>query len=141
MTSEQIALIRATWQQVVPIADAAARLFYERLFVLDPALRSLFAHADMDRQRNLLLQALGRVVASADRLNTLAPALEDLGRRHVAYGVEDQHYDVVGAALLQTLELGLGEAFTDPVREAWTVAYTGVATLMRAGARQGAQAA
>lgn len=141
MTPEQARLVRATWQQVVPIADTAARLFYERLFALEPEIQLLFAHVDMREQRAKLLKALGAVVGSADRLHVLGPALEELGRRHAAYGVEDRHYEVVGAALLATLELGLGEAFTQPVREAWTAAYSGVATIMRAGAEQGSQAA
>jgi hemoglobin-like flavoprotein len=53
----------------------------------------------------------------------------------------DRHYDTMGAALLATLEAALGDGFTPPVQEAWTMAYAGVATLMRTGARRGRQAA
>jgi hemoglobin-like flavoprotein len=126
---------------VTPLGVAAAALFYERLFALDPQLASLFAHTDMERQGKKLLQALSVVVATADRLHTLGPSLEELGRGHLRYGVEDQHYDTVGIALLATLESALGKAFTPAVREAWALAYAGVATNMRTGARREQQAA
>jgi hemoglobin-like flavoprotein len=84
MTAEQVSLVRATWRGVQPIADAAAALFYERLVTLEPGLRPLVARTDMAKQRQKLLQALGSVVASADRLHVLTGTLEELGRRHAA---------------------------------------------------------
>jgi hemoglobin-like flavoprotein len=56
----------------------------------------------------------------------------------VSYGVRDEHYDIVGAALLWTLAKGLGEGFTDDVREAWTTAYTLLATVMKDAAAEAA---
>jgi hemoglobin-like flavoprotein len=126
---------------VTPLGVAAAALFYERLFALDPQLASLFAHTDMERQGKKLLQALSVAVGTADRLHTLGPLLEQLGRGHLRYGVEDRHYDTVGIALLATLESALGKAFTPAVQQAWTLAYAGVATHMRNGARGEQQAA
>lgn len=141
MTPEQVTLIRTSWRQVIPVAATAAGLFYEHLFALDPTLRPLFAQTDMEGQGKKLLQALGAVVASADRLYTMGPALEELGRKHLAYGVAEQHYDTVGAALLATLAAALGDGFTAPLREAWAEAYAGVTAFMLAGARRGHQAA
>jgi hemoglobin-like flavoprotein len=89
MTDEQIRLVRVTWLEVAQIADAAARLFYERLFETDPEVRQLFAHSDMDQQRVKLLRTLTVAVGALDKLETIRPALENLGRRHVGYGVED----------------------------------------------------
>lgn len=141
MRPDQVALLRTTWAQVTPLGVAAAALFYERLFALDPQLASLFAHTDMERQGKQLLQALSVVVATADRFHTLGPSLEELGRGHLRYGVEDRHYKTVGIALLATLESALGKAFTPAVQEAWTLAYGGVATHMQTGARQEQRAA
>jgi hypothetical protein len=72
---DQIALVQATWQQVAPIAGTAARLFYERLFELEPALRPLFGRTDMHEQRRKLMQMLALAVAALDRLETLRSAL------------------------------------------------------------------
>jgi hemoglobin-like flavoprotein len=130
MTPTEIGLIRDSWTAVEPIADAAARLFYGRLFELDPAIERLFRRTDMDAQRKNLMQTLTVVVRSLDRLDQILPAVQALGRRHAGYGVRDEHYATVGAALLWTLEQGLGDAFTLDVRAAWTGAYGTLATVM-----------
>jgi hemoglobin-like flavoprotein len=116
-------------------------LFYQRLFQLEPGVRRLFGRTDMEQQRRKLMQTLAVAVAALDRLETLRPALEGLGRRHVEYGVEDHHYELVGAALLWTLEQGLGNEYTDSVHDAWTTAYGTLAAIMRAAAGPGQQAA
>jgi hemoglobin-like flavoprotein len=141
MSPDQIGLVRSTWAQVVPIADTAARLFYDRLFETEPALRRLFAETDMEQQRRKLMQTLAVAVGALDKLETLLPALQEMGRRHVGYGVEDHHYDLVGAALLWTLEQGLGDGYTASVRDAWTTAYWTLATVMRGAPRQEDRAA
>jgi hemoglobin-like flavoprotein len=129
MTPTEVGLIRASWA-VEPIADTAASLFYGRLFELDPALERLFRRTDLAAQRKVLMQTLAVVVKSLDRLDQIVPAVQALGRRHAGYGVREAHYDTVGAALLWTLEGGLGEAFTEPVRAAWTTAYGTLASVM-----------
>jgi hemoglobin-like flavoprotein len=132
MTPTQQELIRSTWAQVTPIADTAAQLFYERLFELDPALRRLFSRTDMEAQRTNLMQTLTVVVKSIDNLAPLIPAVEALGRRHAGYGVQAKHYATVGQALLDTLQAGLGDAFTRDAREAWGDAYELLAGVMLA---------
>jgi hemoglobin-like flavoprotein len=135
MTPTEIGLIRDSWAAVEPIADTAAGLFYGRLFELDPALERLFRRTDMSAQRKVLMQTLTVVVKSIDRLDQIVPAVQALGRRHAGYGVREEHYATVGAALLWTLEQGLGEAFTPAVRDAWTGAYGTLASVMIEAAR------
>jgi hemoglobin-like flavoprotein len=130
MTPTQVGLIRESWAAVEPIADAAAGLFYGRLFELDPTLERLFRRTDMVRQRQVLMGTLAVVVKTLDRIEELLPAVEALGRRHAGYGVRESHYATVGEALLWTLEQGLGEGFTPAVREAWTAAYGTLASVM-----------
>lgn len=144
MTPTEVGLIKASWTAVEPIADTAAELFYGRLFELDPALQRLFRRTDMAAQRKVLMQTLTVVVKSLDRLDQIVPAVQALGRRHAGYGVRAEHYDTVGAALLWTLEQGLGDGFTPEVRDAWTQAYGTLASVMidaAAADSQGAEAA
>ena len=115
MTGEQITLVRESFEKVQPIADAAAALFYARLFDLDPSLEHLFK-GDIVEQGRKLMQMLSVAVAGLDRLDRLAPALHALGARHVEYGVRDEHYQTVGRALVWTLKKGLGDDFTQPVQ-------------------------
>jgi len=130
MTPTEVGLIKASWTAVEPIADTAAELFYGRLFELDPALRRLFRRTDMAAQRKVLMQTLAVVVKSLDRLDQIVPAVQALGRRHAGYGVRAEHYETVGAALLWTLEQGLGDGFSPAVRDAWAQAYGTLASVM-----------
>lgn len=131
MTPTQKRLVQSTWKQVAPLADAAAIMFYDRLFEVDPSTKPLFRQTDMPHQRKKLLQIIGTAVASLDRLDALLPVVEDLGRRHAGYGVDDKHYDSVGAALLWTLERGLGKEWTPQVAQAWTETYGLLSGVMR----------
>jgi hemoglobin-like flavoprotein len=130
MTPRQIELIRTSWSAVEPVAYRAATLFYYQLFELDPTLERLFRKADMAKQRKVLMQTLAVVVKNLDRIDTIVPAVEALGRRHAGYGVRAEHYETVGVALLWTLEQGLGEAFDEETREAWATAYGTLASVM-----------
>ncbi|MHB0973997.1 MAG: globin family protein [Thiobacillus sp.] len=133
MTPEKIALVRSSWQQVLPIRDTAAQLFYGQLFELDPSLRSLFK-GDMAEQGHKLMAMINTVIVGLDNLAPLLGAVEDLGRRHVAYGVTEAHYDTVGSALIWTLGKGLGEQFTPAVQAAWAEAYDTLASAMKRAA-------
>jgi hemoglobin-like flavoprotein len=135
MNSEQISLVQSSFEDVHPIADVASELFYARLFVLDPSLRPLFK-GDMVEQGRMLMSMLSSAVGGLTRLDTLAPVLRNLGARHVAYGVRDEHYATVGSALLWTLEQGLESKFTPAVREAWSLAYTLLSSAMQQGAQE-----
>ena len=137
LTPEQITLVRDTWAQVVPIADTAAGLFYGKLFELDPALKPLFK-GDMTEQGQKLTKMIGIAVDHLDKLEEIVPAVQDLGVRHLAYGVKNSHYDTVGEALLWTLGQGLGDAYTTEVMNAWTDVYTLLANTMKDAAREAA---
>jgi len=135
MTPQQITLVQTTWAQVVPIKEKAAELFYGKLFELDPAVKPLFKD-DIVEQGKKLMMAINTVVNSLEKIETMVPIIQDMGRRHAGYGVKDQHYDTVGAALIWTLGTGLGSAFTPDVKEAWVGAYTLLATVMKDAAAE-----
>jgi nitric oxide dioxygenase len=129
MSPEEIALVRDSFAKVHPIARQAAELFYGRLFEVAPTVRPLFK-GDMHQQGAKLMAAIAMVVASLDRLETVLPAIQDLARRHVAYGAAPAHYAVVGDCLIWTLGQGLGETFTPATKEAWTKAYGALSDAM-----------
>lgn len=135
MTPAQIALVQSSWEKVVPIQETAARIFYDRLFTLDPSLRALFK-GSMEEQGRKLMAMINVAVRGLSRLESIVPAVQDLGRRHVGYGVKDSHYETVGTALLGTLEQGLGDAFTPEVKEAWAQAYSVLASTMKKAASE-----
>lgn len=134
LTDEMIREVRESWDLVAADADGAMRAFYATLFETAPEVAGYFDGLDMAAQRRKLAAALGMVVRHADKVDGLVPQLAALGAAHAAKGVEPAHYDAVGAALLKTLETGLGPAFTAATREAWAAAYGAVAGAMIAGA-------
>jgi hemoglobin-like flavoprotein len=138
MTPEQVKLVQESFEKVKPISDAAAEMFYAKLFELDPELKPLFSSSDMKAQGNKLMTMIGIAVAGLSNLESIVSAVEDLGKRHVGYGVLDSHYDTVGAALLWTLEQGLGDDFTPEVKEAWATVYGILANTMKTAAAKAA---
>jgi hemoglobin-like flavoprotein len=140
MTPEQVKLVQDSFRQVAPIADKTADLFYDRLFSIAPEVRSLFP-SDLAEQKKKLMQVLATAVTNLHQVEKIIPVVEDLGRRHVGYGVREKHYEPVGAALLWTLEQELGPAFTPPVKAAWTETYVTVAGVMQKAAASVVRAA
>jgi len=129
MTPEQVRLVQESFAKVAPISGKAAELFYGRLFEIAPQVRAMFPD-DMSEQRKKLMTTLAIVVNGLGDLQAILPAASALAKRHVGYGAQAAHYPVVGAALLWTLEKGLGESWTPPVAAAWTQAYTTLSTFM-----------
>nr|WP_041756389.1 globin family protein [Bradyrhizobium sp. ORS 278] len=140
MTPSQIALVQDSFAKVAPISDQAATIFYDRLFEVAPQVRAMFP-ADLTEQRKKLMATLAVVVNGLTDLPAILPAASALAKRHVGYGAKPEHYPVVGAALLWTLDKGLAEAWTPEVAEAWTAAYGTLSGFMIAEAYGKAQAA
>lgn len=137
MTPEQIVLVKESFAKVTPIAETAAELFYGKLFEINPGYKTLFK-GDMKEQGRKLMAIIGTAVNSLGRLEEIVPAVEDMGRRHVGYGVKNEDYAVVGEALIWTLGQGLGDDFTDDVKQAWVTVYGVLADTMTKAADQAA---
>lgn len=123
MTPGQVDLVQQSFSKVAPISEQAAQLFYGRLFEIAPEVKPMFP-GDMTEQRKKLMATLAVVVGGLTKLETILPAASALAKKHVGYGVTAAHYTPVGAALLWTLEKGLGPDWTPEVATAWTTAYT-----------------
>ena len=133
MTPEQKSLVRESFAKITPIAPAAAAMFYDRLFELDPSLRPLFK-GDMKEQARKLIGVIVTAVANLDHFHEIAPHVRELGARHAGYGVKAADYDTVANALLWALEQGLGAGFTPAVKEAWIACYGIIAGEMKEAA-------
>ena len=135
MTPKQIDLVQASFKDVAAIKEQAAELFYNKLFEMDPSTRDLFK-GDMKEQGRKLMATIGVAVASLRNLEAVLPTVKQLAEKHVGYGVRDEHYGTVGAALLWTLEQGLGPKFTPEVKEAWTEVYGALSGVMIQAAKE-----
>ncbi|HEY7486173.1 MAG TPA: globin domain-containing protein [Streptosporangiaceae bacterium] len=121
--------LKQNFAQVGAKGEDIAAFFYADLFARNPGLRGLFP-AEMGRQQQMLIDALAHIVSQVDDAGRLIPFLQDLGRRHVIYGVAPEHYAEVGSSLLATLEHFSGPAWTEELRQDWAAAYGVVSQVM-----------
>lgn len=133
MTPTQKSLVKETWAQVLPIQETAADLFYTRLFDEYPEVRPMFK-GNMQEQGEKLMKMLDLAVNSLDNVEALIEPLKAAGKAHKEYGVAEEDYQKVAASLLWTLEQGLGDAYTDDVKDAWTATYVTLSGVMIEGA-------
>jgi len=132
-TETEIALVRTTFDLIVPIAGVIADLFYDRLFYLAPSVRRMFPQ-DMRGEKRSLVVMIATTVQNLDNPEALIPLARALGARHARYGVTSGHYEIAGEVLIWALERGLASDFTAEVERAWRRAYAFLAAAMRAGA-------
>ncbi len=129
LSNNEIQLVRSSFRAVLLESEHVADLFYRNLFEKAPETRVLFT-TDISRQGDMLMSKLSVIVLELHNMHTLAPMLEGLALRHVAYGVKPEHYPVAGEILLQTFAEVLGDRFTPEIRRAWEKAYGEMAELM-----------
>ena len=130
--------LKASWARVGAHGDRVAQYFYSLLFVARPELRVMFP-VSMASQRDRLVGALGRVLSNVDDVGPIVPFVQGLGRDHRKFGVQPEHFPMVGQALLETLAYFEGEAWTAELAADWTAAYELVAGVMVESAQQAAE--
>ena len=141
MTTQQVLHVKSTWAMVASLDTVTVGgLFYNRLFEIAPEVRPMF-RAPIPEQSKKLFTMIGYVIYKLDKLEDIIDEVAKLAERHVQYGVKAEHYNVVAEALLWTLEQGLGEHWTEDVKEAWVLCYTTLAGAMIAAGDKAQQAA
>ena len=126
----QSELLETSFQAIVLHGEAFVTAFYERLFTRFPETRAFFAATDMLEQRKKLQQSLALIVQHMQHPEVLGGMLEELGRRHVTYGIRPEHYPLVGAVLLETFADFFGKHWTQAHHDAWVQGYEAVSSLM-----------
>lgn len=134
MDAEQIKLVKLSFARVAAQEQEAGRLFYQRLFEIAPETRALFQN-DLQAQERKLIQMLGIAVGMLNDPKALDIVLQSLGKRHARYGVQEDHFEQVGEALIWMLEQICGEDFTPQVRRCWIAAYNYMAYAMKRAMR------
>ena len=132
----QSELLETSFQAVVLHGEAFVTAFYERLFTRFPETRALFAATDMFEQRKKLQQSLALIVQHMEHPEALGSMLQELGQRHVTYGIRSEHYPLVGEVLLETFADFLGKHWTQAHHDAWVTGYAAVSRLMLQGAER-----
>ena len=126
--------LETSFDHIAPRGDELMDVFYARLFAAAPSVKPLFEGTDLRRQKAMLLAALVLLRRSLRDLDSVTPALRELGARHVRYGAQPAHYPVVGQVLISSMAHVAGDAWTPEYEQAWTEAFAVVAGAMLEGA-------
>lgn len=133
LTPDHVRLVRQSWRLLESKQSMVAKLFYTRMFQLEPSLEKLFRATDMEQQRKKFSDTITVAVKGLDHFEVLVPAIGQLGQRHTGYGVREEHYGIVKMALLESLGTHLGESFAGETEEAWSITYDVLAEIMKRG--------
>lgn len=134
LTERQVWLVQTTFEKFIVDIDVAARLFYDRLFEIDPTLIPMF-RGDVRAQGRKLITMILFAVNGLNDMKNLEPKVRLLGKDHIRYGVRPEDYPVMGNALLWTLKAGLGHDFTPEVEQAWITVWNYLSTIAIEAAR------
>jgi hemoglobin-like flavoprotein len=126
--------LETSFDLVAPRGDELVDTFYTRLFEAAPAVEPLFEGTDLPEQKKMLLATLVLLRRSLRDLGAIVPKLRELGRRHVAYGAQPEHYPVVGQVLVASMAEVAGDAWRAEHQRAWARAIDVVAGAMLEGA-------
>lgn len=129
LNAEQLALVASMSAVLDAVDDEFAKVFYGKLFETAPEVRAMFPD-DMSGQRRKLIDTLTDLLRSATQPETFKAMVQGLGKRHVAYGTQPEHYGPVGHALIFALGDRLGHRFTAEAKAAWTILYLDLAAVM-----------
>jgi nitric oxide dioxygenase len=133
MDKNQVALVQKSFEKAAALGNQVADIFYGELFAIEPALQSMFK-GNMQEQKKKLLTTLAFVVRSLHTPEKIIKSAQDLAVKHLNYGVKEEHYALVGNALLRTLKKGLGEQYTSDVHDAWVAAFKTLSGIMKVAA-------
>ena len=138
MTPQQKTLVRQTFARFAAHPARAGALFYDRLFALEPSLRTMFPK-NLQTLGQKFVNTLGAMIGALDDAGLGAVHLDALGRRHAMYGVQPQHYEAMREALLWSLAQLLGDEFDDDAAAAWCAAYKTAARAMQKASQRAAE--
>lgn len=121
--------LKATYSRVRVHDQEFARSFYAKLFAAAPQLRAMF-RSDPSSQALKLTAALDSVVQNLERPRENAAMLAGLGCRHAQYGARPEHYELVVALLVESMQEILHTSSDDPSIVEWRMALRLIADKM-----------
>ena len=130
MTEEQKNLVKQSFPKVLATTLSGSAALYEKLFELVPESKELFKNTSLDRQSQMLIAAIGKIVKSIDNWDMVKPDLEAIAARHINYGLSPEHFAFFGQALMHMLQTSLKESWTKDLENAWKAVYQNVSEVM-----------
>ncbi len=129
MDSRQISIVKESFDKIKPNLSKVSRVFYDRLFELNPELRELFK-SDMRVQRKKFVKILTLIVENLHDAKIVGAKIKELAWKHVEYSVKPEDYTTFGEALIFAISAALGDDSTKATKEAWKNSYQTLMEIM-----------
>src|SRR5690242_11226797 len=129
LTTEEITLVKNTWNLITPVSQKMGEEFYTHLFEKHPELKALFKTHPRDQAMKLMFM-LSYLVLRLDREHELREEIKKLAARHEGYKTKPEHYSIVGDTLMWSLKNNLGKEWTLQTANAWAKAYHFISGMM-----------
>ncbi len=127
-------MVREHIEMLMPMMSSLHTKFYTHLFLIDPAQATVFNGSAVALNRKFInMMATFRSIRHLEKMHT---TIEHLSQRHVTYGLQPEHIEPFGKALIAALSEQLGDQFTDELRTAWISTYDQVTSIMKSSIRQ-----
>lgn len=128
LTEETMTIVESTAPILKERGVEITTHFYNELFAAHPGVMDMFT-TPTGLQAERLAGAVLAYATNIRHLDVLGPAVERMVAAHVAADVQPEHYDLVGAQLLKSIDEVLG-GVDSSVIDAWGEAYGALAEIL-----------
>jgi len=129
-------ILQESFAEIEKKSPEFTRVFYQNLFLDYPEVKKLFANTKIEQQEKKIMTVFVLTIGNLHDFAYLEKLLNNLGKRHLKYGVALEHYDFLGETLIKTLKSFLKERWNRELEAAWRQAYKMIVKLMLAGAKK-----
>lgn len=132
MNTYQKELIKATIPILRESGEDLTNYFYARMFKAHPELRNMFNMGNQanGRQKSALANAVLAYAENIENPGVLISVLKGIGTKHRSLNIQPEQYKIVGTHLIASIGEVVGEAATQEILDAWTVAFYQLADIM-----------
>ncbi|MFN3316044.1 MAG: globin domain-containing protein [Raineya sp.] len=130
LSSQHKEIIKQSFPKVLIHTIKSGKMVYEKLFELAPETKALFQNTSMERQGQMLVAAIGKIVKGLDHPEVLEKELIELGKRHKGYGLQPEYFVHFGNSLMYMLQNSLADGWNAELEDAWRNVYQEVSEMM-----------
>lgn len=138
LSDDVIRIVKSTAPVLQEHGETLTRHFYQRMFRENPEVAPLFNARNQHggTQQRALAGAICAFAANVDRLEVLGSAVEGIAQKHAGLRILPEHYPIVGANLLASIQEVLSLPADHEIVQAWAAAYGFLANILIGRERQ-----
>ncbi|AVQ32691.1 nitric oxide dioxygenase [Staphylococcus muscae] len=125
LTQEEKGIILETVPVLKEKGTEITSRFYNRMFSQHPELRNMFNQTNQKKgfQSTALAQSVLAAAMNIEDFTPIVPIVKEIGYKHCALDVREEHYPIVGENLLAAIQDVVGVDENHPIIKTWAKAY------------------